>query len=34
VHIDGRLLGQTPVKLRALSALCGVFAPKHPVAKT
>jgi diacylglycerol kinase (ATP) len=34
VHIDGRPLGKTPVKLRTLSGALRVFAPEHPVAET
>jgi diacylglycerol kinase (ATP) len=34
VHIDGRPLGKTPVKLRALPGALRVFAPKHPVVET
>jgi diacylglycerol kinase (ATP) len=34
VHIDGRPLGKTPVKLRALPGALRVFAPEHPVAET
>jgi hypothetical protein len=34
VHIDGRPLGKTPVKLRALSGALRVFAPKPPEARS
>ena len=34
VHIDGRPLGKTPVKLRTLPGALRVFAPEHPVAET
>jgi diacylglycerol kinase family enzyme len=34
VHIDGRPLGHTPVKLRVLPGALRVFAPKHPMAET
>jgi diacylglycerol kinase (ATP) len=34
VHIDGRPLGKTPVKLRALPGALRVFAPKPPEAET
>ncbi len=30
VHLDGQLLGTTPVKLRALPGALRVFAPEHP----
>jgi hypothetical protein len=34
VHIDGRPLGKTLVKLRALPGALPVFAPKHPMVET
>jgi diacylglycerol kinase (ATP) len=34
VHIDGRPLGKTPVKPRALAGALRVFAPEHPAAET
>jgi diacylglycerol kinase (ATP) len=34
VHIDGRPLGETPMKLRALPAALRVFAPEQPEAET
>ena len=33
MHIDGRPLGKTPVKLRARPGALLVFAPEHPVAE-
>ena len=34
IHIDGRPLVKTPVKLRTLPGALRVFAPEHPEAET